>query len=389
MRVICAPDSFKESLSAPDVAAAMARGIAQALPNATIDLCPIADGGEGTVDAMLAATAGQLRQTRVLGPLGDPIQAAWGIAGHIPNQPLTAIIEMAAASGLALVPPHQRDPTETTTYGTGQLIRAALDAGAQRIILGIGGSATTDAGCGAAQALGVRFLDSRADLINQPITGGLLRQITHIDLRPLDPRLARTQLVIACDVTNPLTGPNGAAAIYGPQKGASPQQVQLLDGSLARLSALMRDTHAIDIADQPGTGAAGGLGFGAVAFLGGQLGRGIDLVLQAVGFDQRVRDCDLCLTGEGRIDGQTLAGKALAGVARAAQKHHVPTIALVGSVGPGVERVREIGISQYHVIGQGLPVHESMARAAELLTSTTDIVLRAWSATTHPQHPQP
>lgn len=375
MRVICAPDSFKESLSATEAAAAMARGVAAAAAGVEVDECPIADGGEGTVEAMLAATRGQIHRSRVTGPLGNPVEGAWGMLGCTVSQPRTAVIEMAAASGLGLVPADQRDPWQTTTFGTGELLRAALDAGAQRIILGVGGSATNDGGCGAAQALGVCFYDRDGLLIEPPVTGGMLDRIGRIVVSGIDRRLAQTELVVACDVTNPLTGPKGAAQVYGPQKGASPEQVRALDRALAHVAVLVRDQLDVDVADLPGAGAAGGLGFAAVALLAGQLRRGVELVLEAVGFDRRVSGCDVCLTGEGRIDGQTLSGKAIAGVAAAAGAAGVPTLALVGCIGPGAERAPEVGIRSVSVIGERLPRDESMARAAELLESTAARVI--------------
>ncbi len=305
--------------------------------------------------------------TTVTGPLGEPLEAAWGLLGEAPDRPRTAVIEMAAASGLPLVPQDQRDPTRTTTFGTGELIRAALDQDAQRIILGIGGSATCDGGCGAAQALGVRFIDHQGAAITTPIAGGMLTSIAQLDLAQRDPRLQEVELLIACDVTNPLLGPSGAAHVYGPQKGASPAQVEQLDHALAHLAALIEQTVGFDVDRMAGAGAAGGLGAGAVALLGGCLERGIDLVLDAVRFEQRVARCDLCLTGEGRLDGQSLSGKAALGVARVAQRFDVPTIALVGDIGPDAEKTRNAGVHRYFAIGQGLSKEESMRRTEELL----------------------
>ena len=362
MRIICAPDSFKESLTAREAAAAMARGIRKVAADADVDACPIADGGEGTVDALVAATGGELRQATVTGPLGDPVRAIWGMLGD----GSTAVVEMAAAAGLALVPGDQRDPTRTTTYGVGELIRAALDSGANRVILGIGGSATTDGGCGAAQALGVRF-DRDEGAIAEPITGGMLGNI-----RAITPLPAPLPIDVACDVTNPLTGPDGAAHIYGPQKGATAEQVEQLDRHLAHLADLVGGDGNF-----PGAGAAGGFGYGAVALLGGHIRRGIELVLDAVDFDRRVQGCDLCLTGEGRLDGQSLSGKATVGVAAAAKKHGVPVIALVGSVGSGVERAIDVGIDRWMVIGQGLSTDESMRRAAELMEQAAGSVMHS------------
>lgn len=377
MRVICAPDKFKESLTALEAAQAMAQGIRSVFPAAEIDLCPIADGGEGTVDALLAATDGSRQTTTVQNPLGAPVSAAWGlIPAKSRDAGPRAVMEMAAASGLSLVPPSQRDPTRTSTFGTGQLIRAALDAGSTEILIGIGGSATNDSGTGMAQALGVRFFDHQEKLIEQPLTGGLLRSISRIDTRTLDPRLHRNRITVACDVTNPLTGATGAAHVYGPQKGATPAQVAELDAGLRHLAHLLRTQLHRDIENTPGAGAAGGLGGGLVAFLNATLAPGIDLVLQACDFSRRVTGATLCLTGEGRLDGQSLSGKAILGVAQSAQKHHVPTIALVGSVGPEADRVLKLGLEAFHVIAPDLPAAESMKRARELLAKKAAEIVR-------------
>jgi glycerate kinase len=379
MRVVCAPDSFKESLTAAEAADAMRRGVLLAAPAAGVDVCPIADGGEGTVAAMLAATGGEAMMTRVDGPLGDPVDATWGMLGNA--DATTAVIEMAAASGLPLVPVDQRDPTRTSTRGTGQLIKAALDAGARRIIVGIGGSATNDGGAGMAQALGVRFIDASGNAITQPMTGGLLSRVARIEVSCIDPRVANAQITAACDVTNPLTGPRGAAAVYGPQKGATPEQVKMLDDGLSHLAHLLRKQLGVDVQQLPGAGAAGGLGGGLVAFVGAALKPGIDLVLDAIDFSNRVAGASLCLTGEGRLDGQSLSGKACLGVAQRAGAAGVPTIALVGSVGDDADRTLGAGLASYHAIGQGLPVDESMRRAAELLERATARVVADFVST--------
>lgn len=363
MRFLCAPDSFKESLTAAEAAAAMARGIRQVLPHAEVDCCPIADGGEGTVDALVHATGGQLLSSTVRGPLGDPITAAFGMLGD----GTTAAIEMAAASGLALVPIRKRNPLKTHTFGTGQLIATALDHGAVAVILGIGGSATNDGGCAMAQALGVRFFDREGRQITVPITGGMLHRLGRIDTTAIDPRLKTIPITVACDVTNPLTGPAGAAAIYGPQKGASPEQVAALDHGLAHLAHLWRNDLGRDVEHLPGGGAAGGLGGGLVAFLDAKLKPGADLVLEALDFDRRAAHADVCLTGEGRLDGQSLSGKACLTAAQAAARHGIPTYALVGSLGPDAHRTRDAGLAGYRLIGEGLPADESIRRTAELL----------------------
>ncbi len=372
MKILCAPDSFKESLTAVEAAKAMARGIAAALPDAIVDLCPIADGGEGTVEALVTATHGELRVTEVLGPLGKPVKARWGLLGKTKNnlsEPLTAVIEMAEAAGLALVPKDQRDPTGTTTFGVGELMRQAMACGAKRLILGLGGSSTTDGGAGMAQALGARFIDRTGETVTEPMTGGRLPMLERVDLATLDPRLAWTEVIAACDVINPLIGLNGASAIYGPQKGATASQVALLDEGLNYLSELMGKKNV----RQRGAGAAGGLAWGLLTFAGATLQPGIEMVLDAVGFNDRIENCDLCLTGEGKLDGQSLSGKACMGVANRAADYDVPTVALVGCVGRNVSRALGEGLAGYRVIGEGLSIStaESMARAAELLEKAT------------------
>jgi glycerate kinase len=327
--VLCAPDSFKGTISAADVAAAMARGI-DALRGEHparlmhADECPIGDGGEGTLAALASALRLQLRSASVIGPLGSMVMARYGVA----RERRLAVVELAQASGLTLLPPSQRDPMRTTTFGTGQLIRRALDDdGCREIIVCIGGSATVDGGCGIAQALGARFFDHTGCEITQPICGGLLSRIARIDREPL--RRAAL-LPIACDVTNPLLGPNGAAAIYGPQKGASPDMVRELEASLANLARVCGVDASI-----PGSGASGGAGYGLMAMCGATLERGIDLVLDAVRFADRCRDVSLVLTGEGRLDAQSLQGKTCIGVARAAAAVGVPAVAIVGRTGAG------------------------------------------------------
>ncbi len=382
MKFVIAPDSFKESISAPDAAAAIARGIRRVYPDAECDLCPIADGGEGTVEALVAATGGSVRHAWVMGPLGEKVHAAWGLLGD----DKTAVVEMAAASGLPLVPVEKRNPMLTTTYGTGELIKAALDAGVTRIILGIGGSATTDGGTGVAQALGYAFLDPSGTRINGIMTGGKMAEVGSIDRSGVDSRLAGVTVVVACDVTNPLTGPSGAPAVYGPQKGATPEMVHALDAGLARLAGVIRSTMGLDVQMLPGAGAAGGLGAGSIAFLNATLSPGIALVLEAVGFDARVKGASACLTGEGRIDGQSLAGKACLGVAHGALKHGVRTWALVGSAGPGASEAIKAGLSGYMVIGKGLPKEESMRRAGELLEASGERWAQAWKLKVWPEN---
>lgn len=330
MKIVIAPDSFKDSLSAQGVADAIALGLAQVWPDAQLVKCPMADGGEGTVESVLAACEGQLRRNNVRGPLGTTVDAAWG---WLP-QSLTAIIEMAEASGLQLVPPGQRDACISSTFGTGELIRAALDAGAQRVILAIGGSATNDGGAGAMQALGVKLLDAQGETL---APGGLaLTQLARIDLSDIDPRLAQVRFDIAADVNNPLCGPHGASAIFGPQKGATPAQVEQLDRALGHFAELCAQVLVKDVRDEPGSGAAGGLGFAAKAFLGAQFKAGVEVVAELVGLAEAVKSADLVITGEGRFDAQTLRGKTPFGVARIARHHGVPVIVIAGTLGRAI-----------------------------------------------------
>ena len=369
MRILIAPDSFKESLTAVQAAEAIARGVRRARPEAHLDLCPMADGGEGTVEALVNATGGKPRTTRVHGPLGEPVVAAWGTL----DDGRTAVIEMVAAAGLHLVPRDWRDPTRTTTYGVGELIVAALDAGCSRILLGIGGSATTDGGAGMAQAIGVRFRDAAGRPCVCGLAGGGLADIAEVDRASRDPRLARTEFIVACDVTNPLTGPRGAAAVYGPQKGATGEQVRRLDDGLAHLAGLLPDVDA----DAPGMGAAGGLGFGLVAFCGATLRRGIEIVLDAVDFDRRAARADLVLTGEGKLDGQSIQGKTCIGVAQRAAKHGRPTIALVGKADDDAGVCLEHGLHAFHaIVNERVTVEQAMAHAASLLEDLAAVALR-------------
>ena len=372
MKIICSPDSFKESISAYDAARAMQKGILQVYPDADVELCPIADGGEGTVEAMVQATGGEYRQAEVAGPLGQPVTASWGLLGHQDGQPLTAVIEMAQAAGLDLVLPENRNPANTTTYGVGELIREALGAGAKKIIMGIGGSCTNDGGAGMAQALGVQFTDRTKTLITKPMTGSMLPSVDTIDRSHLDPRIEWTQIIVACDVNNPLTGALGASAVYGPQKGATRETVEMLDEALVYFAEIAGP----EFESLPGAGAAGGLGFGLMAFLDASLQRGIDLVLDTLHFDERCAGASLCLTGEGKLDGQSLSGKACLGVAKRAAVFGVPTVALVGCVGEDAQRTLEAGLTSYHIIGPNLPPDESMAQAAELIMQATVKVLQ-------------
>jgi glycerate kinase len=366
VKIICAPDSFKESISATAAASAMADGILSVLPDAEIDRCPIGDGGEGTLAALLESGSGRLLKSQVAGPLGEMVDASIGMLGD--GQ--VAFVESATAIGLPLIPADRRDVMRTTSYGVGELLLEAIAKQPAQIIVGVGGSATNDGGCGMAQALGVRFFDDQDKQIEQPISGDMLSVIARVDATLRNPALNDVSITVACDVTNPMTGASGAAQIYGPQKGASPAQVVELDAGLSNLAMLIRRDLGIEIEHVAGAGAGGGLGGGLVAFAGASIESGITTVLDAVNFHERVRDCDLCLTGEGRLDGQSVTGKACIGVAKAAALQGVRTIALVGSVGPGAEKSLAAGLDDYLLIGEGLPADESMRRAASLLTET-------------------
>jgi glycerate kinase len=338
MRIIVAPDSYKGSVSAVAVAQAMERGILRVFPEAEVCKVPIADGGEGTVEALVAATGGKIFQAPVSDPLGQPISAHWGVLGD----GRTAVIEMAAASGLPLVHRSRRDPRITCTHGTGQLIRAALDAGLRRIIIGIGGSATNDGGVGMARALGARFMDAEGSPLAEG--GAALASLHHIDLSGLDPRLLETEITVACDVDNPLCGARGASAVFGPQKGASLDAVSELDAALGHFAALASTVTGRQVATLPGAGAAGGLGAGLMFFTQARLKPGVEIVLDAVGFAGLVEGASFVLTGEGRTDFQTAFGKAPVGVAKLAKQYAVPVFCLSGGLGEGADDVLAHGI---------------------------------------------
>mgnify|MGYP003372544731 CR=1 FL=1 len=362
LRIVVAPDSYKGSASALVVAQAMERGIRRVFPTAEVCKMPIADGGEGTVEALVTATGGQFQQTQVTGPLGQPVAASWGILGD--GQ--TAIIEMAAASGLPLLTPEQRDPRLTTTFGTGELIRAALDAGSRKIILGIGGSATNDGGVGMAQALGIRFTgDDGAEL---PHGGAALARLRRIHLEGLDPRLRETEITVACDVDNPLCGPRGASAVFGPQKGATPEMVAELDAALAHFAAVATAATGRQAAEQPGAGAAGGLGAAMLFFTPAQLRPGVEIVLDAVHFAEVVKKASFVITGEGRTDFQTAFGKAPVGVAKVAKQFKVPVFCLSGALGDGTDTLLSHGIDALlGICDQPMTLEQAMREGETLI----------------------
>ena len=406
MRLLIAPDSFKGSLTALEAALSMAYGACAVFDEAICDLAPIADGGEGTVDALIAATAGTARLNTVRGPLGRSVEARWGMLGN----GRTAVVEMAAASGLPLLGAGERDPLRACTYGTGELINAALaalhehvpdrgsavlsdpasgsasdmapraasDAAGEQpptLILGIGGSATNDAGCGALRALGARFLDASGHEL--PPGGAALARLARIDCSGLNPLLSRTRIRVACDVDNPLTGERGASAVFGPQKGATPAMARELDAALECFADVARRTTGRDLAREPGAGAAGGLGAGMLFFAGAMLEPGIDIVLEATNLAFRASRVDLVLTGEGRSDFKTAYGKAPVGVAKIAKSHGKPVICISGALGPGVESVHEQGVDALAgAVCSVASLEHCMENAGQLLESATERVCR-------------
>lgn len=372
MKIVIAPDSYKESLSALGVAHAIERGFRAIFPLATYVSIPLADGGEGTVEAMISATGGTKMKENVKGPLGTDVAAFWGLSGD----GKTAFIEMAAASGLEQIPPALRDPLRTTSFGTGQLIRAALASGVNHIIIGIGGSATNDGGAGMIQALGGRLLDRAGNDIGWG--GGSLSEIAAIDMRRFEPRVKQCRIDVACDVTNPLTGPNGASWVFGPQKGATPAVVELLDNNLRHYAGVIKHQLNIEVDGIAGAGAAGGMGAALLAFCGASLRKGIEIVTEALELERHIKDCDLVVTGEGRIDGQSINGKVPIGVAAIAKKHRKPVIGIAGSLSCDVDVVYQQGIDAvFSVIYEICSLEQAMLNASDNVTKTARNVAAA------------
>ena len=371
MKIVIAPQGFKAGISGLAAAEAIARGVAAVDPDAETVLAPVADGGDGTLNALVDATGGQVFTSTITGPLGQPLEARWGVMGD----GSTAVIEMALASGLALVPQRRRNPRVTTTAGTGEILKEAMDRGYTRVIVGLGGSATNDGGAGMATALGARFLDSEGRPL--PPGGSALARLDRIETQGLHPALGQATIIAATDVTNPLCGPDGASAVFGPQKGANPEMVQELDAALANFARVVaRDLHR-DVSEQPGAGAAGGLGAGLMAFAGATLQSGIDMVCEVLQFDALLQGADLVITGEGRADRSTIFNKAPAGVARHAQAHGVPTVLLAGSLGSGYEELYDHGLAAVVCIAdRPMSFDVSLSRSAELLESATERTLR-------------
>jgi len=373
MKIVIAPDSFKGCLKALDVALAMSRGVQRVYSESVIDLIPMADGGEGTVEAILSAVRGETIEIKVPDPLGRLIRATYGLI----DNGETAIIEMAAASGLTLLREEERNPRLTSTQGTGVLIRDALDRGVRKILLGIGGSATNDGGAGLAVALGVRLLDAQGKEL--PQGGAALANLVNIDRSGMDPRLSMVQIEVACDVQNPLCGSEGASAVYGPQKGANSEDIQVLDAALQNLGERLSGLTGTDLLKLVGGGAAGGLGAGVVGFLGAKLRPGSQLVLEAVNAEEKIQHADLVLTGEGRTDFQTAYGKAPVGVAALAKKYRVPVLVISGSVEGPPDLLADLGVASCFSVSEGpITMEEAYLRAEDQLERAVWRILTVW-----------
>ncbi|WP_198546315.1 glycerate kinase [Bifidobacterium longum] len=370
-RYLCAPDSFKESLTAMEAARAMAQGIENADHDAEVRCLPMADGGEGTARALVDATGGSMHAVPVHDPLGRPVEGHFGLLAD----GTTAVVETAEASGLALLEAKERNPLIASSYGTGELMLAAVRSGAKRIIVGLGGSATNDAGAGLLQALGVRLLDKNGNDLAHG--GAALANLTTIDISTMDPALKNVAIIAACDVTNPLTGPTGASAVFGPQKGASKDDVATLDAALAHFAQVIDSQLGVAVNDVPGAGAAGGIGAALKGFLNAEFRPGIAIVIEQSGLDAAAQWADVVFTGEGSIDFQTKFGKTPAGVAETAKRHGKPVIAVAGHIGTGIDELHEVGIDAVFGIAPGAAsLSELLADAAANVTRTTEQIVR-------------
>jgi glycerate kinase len=380
MHILIAPQALKGSLTAAQTGEAIAQGVHAVFPEAQTTMIPIADGGEGTVQALVDATGGKIIKRVVTGPLSTTVEAFFGLLSENENAEYaeskqTAVIEMAESSGLPLVPEEQRDPRITTTRGVGELIRAALDMGCRRFIMGLGGSATNDGGAGMAQALGASLLDENGQELAPG--GAALSKLARIDISNLDPRLATCTFAIASDVTNPLCGPNGASAVYGPQKGATSEIVRQLDAALAHYATILKRDLGRDVAELPGAGAAGGLGAGLLALLNAQLRPGAQIVLEAVHMERHLQHADLLITAEGQLDEQTVYGKSVGAIAQLAHHYGVPVLALAGGLGANHQRVYSLGIDAINVLpSRPMSLAYAMEHAAALTSASTERALR-------------
>lgn len=369
--IVLAPDSFKESMTAKEVCLAMEKGIRKVNDNVKCIHVPMADGGEGTMQSLIDATNGKIYSIKVVGPLSNEVEAEYGILGDGE----VGVIEMASASGIHLVPKEKRNPLITTTYGTGQLIKACLDKGVKKILIGIGGSSTNDGGAGAVEALGAKFLDEEGRKIG--FGGGSLRKLKKIDLSNFDERLSKVEIEVASDVNNPLCGENGASKVFGPQKGATKEMVLVLDKNLKHYADVIKEQYGKDVLNMPGAGAAGGLGAGLAAFLDGKLKKGIDLVIKYSGLEEKIKLCDMVLTGEGSIDYQTKFGKTPIGVARLAKKYDKPVVALAGKVGDNIDDLYENGIDSIFGIMRGITsIEEALENGKENVEKASENVMR-------------
>ncbi|UFS67886.1 glycerate kinase (plasmid) [Paracoccus denitrificans] len=373
LTVLIAPSGFKESLSVKDVAEAIARGVRRAAPHATILTAPMVDGGEGTTEALVAATGGRLMQAEVTGPMGQPVDSFWGLMGG--DGPRTAVIEMAAAAGLSLVPRDRRDPTLTTSRGVGDLILKTLDHGVDRILIGCGDSGINDGGAGMARALGARLLDGEGREL--PEGGGALQDLAQIDVSGLDPRLAGVGIDAAVNWHNMLLGPRGVARVFGPQKGASPEQVEQLDRGMTRYAQAIMAATGRDVAPMPGAGASGGLGAGLVAFAGAVLHPRFQIMLDYLDFDRLLGRADLVITAEGALDAQSPFGKVPCEVARRAEAIGIPTVALAGTIGKGARQTYEHGIGAYaSIMRRPCSLEKAIGEGAKLLRNAAENTMR-------------
>ncbi|MFV9567791.1 glycerate kinase [Thermoanaerobacter mathranii] len=370
MKILIAPDKFKESLSALKVADSIEKGILKVFPKVVIEKVPMADGGEGTVESLVNATGGKIIKTNVKDPLFRDIESFYGILGD----GKTAVIEMAAASGLYLLKDYERNPMITTTYGTGQLIKDALDKGCRNFIIAVGGSATNDGGAGMATALGVKFYDKDGREIG--LGGGALSKIYSIDTSNLDYRLKECRFIVACDVANPLIGENGASRVYGPQKGATKEMVKVLDKNLEHYGKLLEKYFNKRIIDVPGSGAAGGLGAGLMAFLNAQLKSGIEIIIEALKLEEKIKEADIVISGEGKVDFQTAFGKTISGIAKLCKKHNKPFIVIAGTV-EDIEKLYEIGVSSvFSIMEKPMSLEDAIKNAPTLLEKSAERIFR-------------
>jgi|TARA_B100001250_G_scaffold284760_1_gene246849 glycerate kinase len=372
MKIILAPDSFKGNLTSLEVAIAFEKGIKRVLPRANCIKIPMADGGEGTVQSLIDGIGGEIIRKRVIGPIGQKVFARYGLLSNG-----TAVIEMAEASGLPLVTTRQKNPTKTTTFGTGELIIDAINKGAKKIIIGIGGSATNDGGVGMAQALGVRFLDSKDKEIKQHGSGGMLKKIVKIDTRETNKVLKNINIIVACDVDNPLCGRLGASYIFGPQKGATPAMVRVLDDNLKHLAKIIKQSLKKDISKLKGAGAAGGLGAGLVAFAKAKMKSGVDIVIDATNLERHMKNTNLVITGEGRVDSQTAYGKTPSGVAKSARKHGIPTLVIGGGITDDAKDIFSHGIDALEsACARDMSLEDAIKHSREHLANAAERAIR-------------